>query len=354
MAVSEHEAGTALRQQSQEYQRGRVTVRGLTRAAVGLAAVVVFQLLFASVFAGVLHHPVLHHAPLAVVGRSPLAQVVNSHGGGTIRLVAEPTPGAAQAAIRGGRANAAIVAGRHGQTLLVQTAASPGTASVLTKEFSTAATALKTPLQVRDLAPLPASDPTGISAFFLVIAWVLGGYAGATALGIMLGGVRSPSLRHAATRLGLLAVYAAISGFLGALLIGPAMGVVSGYNLALAGVGMLLVFAAAATTAGLQAVLGMAGTLIAIIAMVVFGDPTSGTSIATALLARPWNVIGQGLPPSAGLSAARSVIYLGGTNLTGPLTVLAAYAAAGTLLTLAATAWRQHRPVSPATQPRPA
>jgi hypothetical protein len=353
MAVSEDEAGTVSKQESHQYQQGRITVRKLTRPAVGLAAVVVFQLLFASVFVGVLHHPVLHRAPVAMVGRSPLAQVVSSHGGGTIRLVAEPTAAAAQAAIRGGQANAAIVAGRHGQTLLIQTAASPGTATVLTKEFTTAAAALKTPLQVRDLAPLPASDPTGISAFFLVIAWMLGGYVGATALGMMLGGVRSPSLRHAATRLGLLAGYAAISGFLGALLIGPALGAMPGYNLALAGVGMLLVFAAAAATAGLQAVLGMPGTLIAIIGMVVFGDPTAGTSIATALLARPWNVIGQGLPPSAGLSAARGVIYLGGSNLTGPLTVLAAYAAAGTLLTLAAAASRQRRPASPATQPQP-
>jgi hypothetical protein len=76
--------------------------------------------------------------------------------------------------------------------------------------------------------------------------------------------------------------------------------------------------------AGLQAVLGLPGTLLAIIAMVVFGDPTAGTSIATPLLASPWNVIGQDLPPSAGLTAARSVLYLGGVNLTGPLTVLAA------------------------------
>ena len=33
--------------------------------------------------------------------------------------------------------------------------------------------------------------------------------------------------------------------------------------------------------------------MIAIIGMVVFGDPTSGTSIATPLLASPWNVIGR-------------------------------------------------------------
>ena len=61
-------------------------------------------------------------------------------------------------------------------------------------------------------------------------------------------------------------------------------------------------------------------------------------------------MIGQGLPPSAALSAGRGVVYLGGANLTGPLTVLAAYAAAGTLLTLTATAWRRRRPASRASQ----
>jgi hypothetical protein len=328
-------------------------VRRLARPAVALGGVILFQLLFASVFVGVLHHPVLHHAPVAVAGRSPLAQVVSGHGGGTIRLAAEPDAGAARAALRGGQVNAAVIAGPTGETLLIQTAASPGTASVLTKEFSAAAAALRTPLRVVDLAPLPASDATGTSLFFLVIAWMLGGYVGATALALVLGGMRSPGLRQAGIRLGLLAGYAVISGLLGALLIGPAMGVVPGYSLSLAGIGMLLTFAAAAATAGLQAALGMPGTLIAIIAMVVFGDPTAGGSIATALLARPWNVIGQGLPPSAALSAARGVVYLGGANLTGPLAVLATYAAGGTLLTLAATAWPRHRPTSRAPQ-RPA
>jgi len=328
-------------------------VRRLARPLVALGGVVLFQLLFASVFAGVLHHPVPHQAPVAVAGRSPLAQVVGGHGGGTVRLAAEPDAGAARAALTGGQVNAAVIAGPTGETLLIQTAASPGTASVLTKEFTTAAAALKTPLRVVDLAPLPASDATGTSLFFLVIAWMLGGYVGATALALVLGGMHSPGLRQAAIRLGLLAGYAVISGLLGALLIGPAMGVVPGYSLSLAGTGMLLVFGAAAATAGLQAALGLPGTLIAIIAMVVFGDPTAGTSIATPLLARPWNVIGQGLPPSAALSAARGVVYLGGANLTGPLAVLATYAAAGTLLTLAATAWRCHRSASRAPQ-RPA
>src|SRR6202035_682932 len=134
--------------------------RGLPRAAVALIAVVLFQLLFASVFLGVLHHPALHHAPVAVVGASPVASAVSRAGDGAIRLVPEPTARAAQAAIRDGQVYAAIVAGPRGESLLIQTAASPGTASLLTKRFSSAAAALKVPLAVRDLAPLPASDPT--------------------------------------------------------------------------------------------------------------------------------------------------------------------------------------------------
>lgn len=51
-------------------QRGPGPVKGLVRPGAGLAAVVVFQLLFASVFLGVLHRPVPHHAPVAVAGAS--------------------------------------------------------------------------------------------------------------------------------------------------------------------------------------------------------------------------------------------------------------------------------------------
>ncbi len=176
--------------------------RKLPRAAVALICVVLFQILFASVFLGVLHRPALHHAPVAVVGFSPVANAVSRHSNGAIRLISEPTVQAARAAIRDGQAYAAIVAGPRGESLLIQTAASPGTASLLIKGLSTAAAALKVPLAVRDLAPLPASDPTGSSAYFLIAGWVLGGYVGATVLALASGGMRSSSLRQAAGRLG--------------------------------------------------------------------------------------------------------------------------------------------------------
>jgi hypothetical protein len=317
--------------------------RKLMRPAIGLAAVIGFQLLLASVFLGVLHKPALHNAPVAVVGTARLASEVDHGAAGAIRLVPQPSVAAARAAISQEQAYGAIVSTGTGEELLTASADSPGTANILTQEFTLAAAKAGVPLQVRDLEPLPASDPAGTSAYYLVIGWMLGGYVGATVLSFMIGGMRSGSLRHALMRLGLLAAYAVCSGLLGALLIGPVMGIVSGYNLALAGVGMLLVFGAAAATAALQAALGLPGTLIAIIAMVVFGNPTAGASIATPLLASPWNVIGRGLPPGAGLSAARSVIYLDGNGLAQPLAVLSVYVVAGALGVLAISAWRQRR-----------
>ena len=193
-------------------------MKGLVRPGAGLAAVVVFQLLFVSMVLRVLHRPVPHHAPVAVAGASPLASLVARHGGRMIRLTSVPDAAAARAAVRDERVNAAVAAGPGGEALLIETAASPGTAA-----------------------------------------------------------------------------------------------------------------------------LGFPGTLLAVIGLVVFGDPTAGQSIATALLASPWNVVGQGLPRAAGLAAARCIIYFGGVNLS----VLAVHAAAGTLLVLAAAAWRQHRPAGP-------
>jgi hypothetical protein len=321
----------------------RNPARKLMRPAIGLVAVMGFQLLLASVFLGVLHKPALHNAPVAVVGSAQLASAVEHGAAGTIRLVPQPSAAAARAAIGEGQAYGAIVSTRTGDELLTASADSPGTANILTEEFTLAAAKAGVRLQIRDLEPLPASDPAGTSAYYLVLGWMLGGYIGATVLSFMIGGMRSSSVRHALLRLGLLAGYAVCSGLLGALLIGPVMGIVSGYNLALAGVGMLLVFGVAAATAALQGALGMPGTLIAIIAMVVFGNPTAGASIATPLLASPWNLVGRGLPPGAGLSAARSVIYLGGSGLAQPLAVLSVYAVAGSLGVLAFSTWRQRR-----------
>jgi hypothetical protein len=325
--------------------------RKLTRPVTVLLAVIAFQLLFASVFLGVLHQPAFHHTPVAVTGSPRLAAVLDRQERGAIDLVPEPSAAAAQAAIHDGRAYGAIVGGRRGTTLLIASAASPGTASLLTRQLTKDAAVTGTPLLVRDLAPLPAADPTGSSVYFLIIAWMLGGYVGATALSLMMGGPRASRLREVILRLAILAGYAVASGLLGVAVIGPGLAIVPGYSTWLAACGALLVFAAGAATAGLQAALGLPGTLIAIVAMVVFGNPTAGTSIATPLLASPWDVLGQLLPPGAALSLARNIVYHVDIDITRPLVVLSVYALGGALMMAATALIRQRKAAARAAVP---
>ena len=113
-----------------------------------LLAVIAFQLLFASVFLGVLHQPAFHHTPVAVTGSPRLAAVLARQERGAIDLLPQPSAAAAQAAIHDGRAYGAIVGGRRGTTLLIASAASPGTASLLTRQLTKDAAVTGTPLLV--------------------------------------------------------------------------------------------------------------------------------------------------------------------------------------------------------------
>ncbi|MEU6746215.1 hypothetical protein ABZ914_08330 [Spirillospora sp. NPDC046719] len=67
--------------------------------------------------------------------------------------------------------------------------------------------------QVRtvDIRPPAAGDGSGLSSFYLVIGWIVGGYLAAAILGVG-GGGRPANLRRTVIRLGSLALYAIVSG----------------------------------------------------------------------------------------------------------------------------------------------
>src|ERR1700704_6893453 len=64
-----------------------------------------------------------------------------------------------------------------------------------------------------DPLPLPSKDPNGTAAFYAVIAWVFGGYIGATLIGLI-GTPRSRSRARGAARIGALAAFAVVGGIL--------------------------------------------------------------------------------------------------------------------------------------------
>jgi hypothetical protein len=219
--------------------------------------------------------------------------------------------------------------------LFVASAANRATAVALEATFNRIAAAQRGPaVQVTDVKPLPPKDPNGTAAFYAVIAWVFGGYIGATLIGLI-GSPRSSSRRRAAARLGAFAGFGIVAGILSVVTLRVSFGVFSGHVIAMSAIGALTIFASGAATAGIQAAAGPAGTGLIILVFVILGNSASGGPFARPLLPGLWRTIGGVLPPGASVDLARSALFFDGERIIGPMLVLVAWAALGTLLALA-------------------
>jgi len=187
---------------------------------------------------------------------------------------------------------------------------------------------------VTDVKPLPAKDPNGTAAFYAVIAWMFGGYIGATLIGLI-GSPRSSSRKRAAARIGALVKFAVVAGILSVVMLRVCFGVFSGHVIALCAIGALTILASGAATAGVQAAAGPAGTGLVILVFVILGNSASGGPFARPLLPWLWRTIGGVLPPGASVDLARSALFFGGARIVGPIIVLVVWGVLGTLLALA-------------------
>jgi hypothetical protein len=299
---------------------------GLVIAA--LVAAVVFQLGFVASFTGAEARPVLHDVTIGLVGKSPIPA------GRTAPLPASPVSyqrfaraGAARQAVSDGQLPAALlVTGSH-QTLEVAGAAGLALTAAVEQVVTAEAAAGHASLAVRDVRPLPAGDPHGFASYLLVLGWIIGGYLGMTLLTRVLG-ARARGVRGTATLTAWTALYALASAGLGVVLTDPLMGLLTGHPWALLGAGTLIVFAAAMTTAALMSLLGMSGIVVAIVAFVILGNPTSGGSVPVQMLPAGFRFLAQVLPNNAGISLVHGVQYFSGNQTGHPLLVLALYAAA--------------------------
>jgi hypothetical protein len=188
---------------------------------------------------------------------------------------------------------------------------------------------------------LPTGDSRGLASFYIAVAWVFGGYLGATVLS-SLAGTAARGRRHAGERLGVLGLYSVLSGVLGYVVAGPIIGAVHGHVPAIIGIGMLVVFATAAMTAALQAFLGMAGTAVVLVVFLIVGNPSSGGPVPPELLPGFWQSVSEWLPPGAGVRLIQDTLYFDGNGSVKPLLVLVVYALLGSVL-LALAGWRSHR-----------
>lgn len=318
------------------------------RATLLVIGVLALHLLFIASYVGALHDPRPRDVPFGVVAPRAVAErtVTRLAGlpGGPLdpRTVADRATARKQILDR--KIDGALIVGAAGttDTLLVATGGGRVLATTLQTLTTRAEKSEGRTVRTVDVAPADTGDANGLSSFYVTVGWCVGGYLCASIMTISAGAARSTP-RRATIRLAAMVLVALLGGLGGALIAGPVLGALPGGFPALWGLGTLVVFAVGAATLACQAVFGLAGIGLAILVVVILGNPSAGGALPPPLLPPFWKAIGPALPPGAGTWAARSIAYFEGNAMTSALLVLSAWAVAGTAITLLATALRTRR-----------
>ncbi|MER8183689.1 DUF3533 domain-containing protein [Kitasatospora sp. NPDC094015] len=315
------------------------------RAALLVLGTLLLQLGFITSYVGALHHPHPHQLSIAVVAPQQVAPKLvaglESVPGDAVKTSTSPDRASAEARIRNQEIYAAWIFDPAGSkdTLLVADARGPAAARAATEIVTQVDGSQGRTVATEDVVPLAAGDAEGLSSFYLVVGWCVGGYLVASILGISAGS-RPANTNRALIRLGTLAVYSVSAGIGGAVIIGPVLNALPGSLGALIGLGSLVVFAVGAITMAMECLFGVIGIGLAVLVFVVLGNPSAGGVFPPPLMPPFWRAIGAWIPNGAGTDVARSIAYFGSTDITVPLLVLAAWAVLGVAVTLAAVARR--------------
>jgi hypothetical protein len=226
----------------------------------------------------------------------------------------------------------AVAATPTGAKILTATAASPTVAQMITNAaHQSQASNPKAQVQLEDVAPARRVGALSAAILPLILAGTL--------TSLISGLFASSGLRRA----GLVVLGALMVGPAAALIVQNWLDVVDGNFAANAAALSLTVLAVAATVAGLEALLGHAGTLLGVLTMILVGNPFAAVATGPEMLPRPVGDLGQLLPPGAGGNLLRSTGYFDGAAAGGHIAVLATWAAAGIAAMLAATVLARRR-----------
>ncbi|MFJ7156847.1 DUF3533 domain-containing protein [Streptomyces sp. NPDC101118] len=318
-----------------------------TRAALLVIGVLALQLAFIASYIGAFHQPKPHEIKLAVV--TPAAQItdqavqrLDALPGDPLDASAVENEATAVEQIKDREVDGALLIDPRGNTdrLLVASGAGASLSQALQEVVQAVEAAQRRNLVTVDVAPAAKGDARGLSSFYLVVGWCVGGYLCAAILAIS-AGARPANSARALIRLGALLLYAVVAGLLGAVIAGPVLDALPGSLMALWGLGTLLVFAVGALTLALQGLAGVIGIGLAILIVVVLGNPSAGGAYPWPLLPPFWRAIGPWFPPGAGTYAARSVAYFKGNDMTFSMLVLAGWAVLGAAVTMACALLRK-------------
>jgi hypothetical protein len=304
-----------------------------------VAGVLLLQLGFILSYVGAFHAPAPDRIPIAVVAPLQIVGQLNSLPSHPLDATALTDESEAQRRVRRGEVSAALIVNPSGtrDRLLVASGGGSALATAVEQVVTQAESARQRTVTVDDVVPLQAGDARGLTGFYLVTGWIVGGIQLAALLGIARG-VRPGTARRAAYRLLACVPYAILSGLGGALIVDQWLGALTGHFVELWWLGALVVFGAAAVTMAFQVLLGIAGIGLALLLFIVLGNPSAGGAYQPALLPPFWRAISGALPNGAATDSVRRIVYFSASGIATQLVVLAAYAVGGVLVALIAGA----------------
>ncbi|MFE0522634.1 DUF3533 domain-containing protein [Streptomyces sp. NPDC058954] len=322
------------------------------RATVLVLGVIALQLLFIASYVGALHDPKPRDVPFGVVAPAAAAQQAVTRlerlPGSPLDPRAVADEATARKKIMNREIDGALIVhpARTTDTLLVASGGGTVLATTLEKYLTVLEASQQRTVRTVDVAPASPQDFDGLTSFYLVVGWCVGGYLCASILAISTG-ARPANASRATIRLAVMVLVSIVGGLGGAVIVGPILGALPGSVAALWGLGALVTFSVGAATLALQGVFGIVGIGLAILLVVIAGNPSAGGAFPLPMLPPFWKAIGPALPPGAGTWVARSIAYFDGNDTTAALLVLSAWAAAGIVITLVAAVLRTRRRSGP-------
>lgn len=313
-----------------------------------MAGVLLLQLAFALSYMGALHNPKPHKIALDVVAPTALAsglvERINALPSQPLKATAVTNTVQAEKRLMDRSSSAALVVrpAAKADVLMIASAGGPSVAAATEQIVQKIEKAQRREIKVVDIRPPAKGDGNGVSSFYLVLSWTIGGYLAASALN-MAAGSKRPTLKRTSVRLAAMVPYAFVSGIGGAIIVGPVLNCLPGAFWDLVGLGVLIVLAGATVGVALQSLAGTVGLGLTILTFTVLGNPSSGGIYPSSLLPPFWAAIGQALPPGAGTTAVRNTVYFDGHDTAGAIWVLIAWVLGGVLVALASALLRDRR-----------
>ncbi len=289
--------------------------------ALGICAAM--QCLFAFTYLDAGHQPVATDLPFGVTGSSRI--LAGAEHRISLKVTRYPNETAVKNAIGQARLYGALIsspAAGAPSTLIVVPSASDLAPLDLAVQFGRAAKAAGVPLKVRSYepVPLPRRDPFGLVESLMMLPLLIGGYVGA-AIAKTATGAAAERWRDL-TLIG----FAMVAGLVIDLIAGIWL---QGYPASsfwiVWPICSLIIATVAVVCTLLQNLLGGAGTLLTVIVIVMFGNPSSGGANGVPYLPAFWRDIGPYLPPRNAYILLHQTIYFHGHGTSLALAVLLIY-----------------------------